>query len=164
VQRFLHIEASGGLLLVTAAVVALVWANSPWAASYRDLWTAEFTLDLGGHAITEDFRHWINDGLMTLFFFVLGLEIKEELTNGLLTRLKDAAVPAAGALGGMVVPAGLFLALNLGGEGVGGWESRWPPMSRSRSGYWPCSGAGYRPSSRSCSSPSRSSMTSGPSS
>jgi Na+:H+ antiporter, NhaA family len=121
VSRFLHIEASGGLLLVAASVIALVWANSPWAASYQDLWTTEFTLDLGGHAITEDLRHWINDGLMTLFFFVIGLEIKEELTNGQLARARDAAVPAAGALGGMVVPALLFLALNLGGEGAGGW-------------------------------------------
>jgi NhaA family Na+:H+ antiporter len=121
VSRFLHIEASGGVLLVAASVMALVWANSPWAASYRDLWTTEFTLDLGGHAITEDLRHWINDGLMTLFFFVIGLEIKEELTNGQLAKARDAAVPAAGALGGMVVPALVFLAFNLGGEGAGGW-------------------------------------------
>ena len=97
--------------------IALVWANSPWSASYRDLWATELTLDLGGHAITEDLRHWINDGLMTLFFFVIGLEIKQELTNGQLTTPRDAAVPAAGALGGMVVPALLFLAFNLGGDG-----------------------------------------------
>ena len=121
VNRFLHVEASGGLLLVASAVVALIWANSPWAASYRDLWSTEFTVGLGGHAITEDLRHWINDGLMTLFFFVLGLEIKQELTTGQLTRPRDAAVPAAGALGGMVVPALVFLAFNLGGTGVGGW-------------------------------------------
>ena len=121
VQRFLDIEASGGLLLVSAAVVALVWANSPWAESYRDLWATELTVDLGGHSISEDLRHWINDGLMALFFFVLGLEIKEELTSGLLTTVKDAAVPVAGALGGMVVPAGLFLAVNLGGDGGAGW-------------------------------------------
>lgn len=121
VNRFLHIEASGGLLLVAAAVVALVWANSPWAASYRDLWATQLTIDLGGHAITEDLRHWINDGLMTLFFFVIGLEIKNELTNGQLAKPRDAAVPAAGAIGGMVVPALLFLAFNLGGDGASGW-------------------------------------------
>ncbi len=121
VTRFLHIEASGGLLLTAAAIIALVWANSPWAAAYRDLWETDLTLDLGGYAITEDLRHWLNDGLMALFFFVLGLEIKEELTNGQLTKLRDAAVPAAGALGGMIVPALFFLAFNLGGDGAGGW-------------------------------------------
>jgi NhaA family Na+:H+ antiporter len=121
INRFLHIEASGGLLLAAAAVLALVWANSPWSESYRDLWATEITIDVGAHAITEDLRHWINDGLMTLFFFVIGLEIKQELTNGQLTRPRDAAIPAAGALGGMVVPALLFTAFNVGGEGAGGW-------------------------------------------
>jgi len=121
VQRFLHIEASGGLLLVAAAVAALVWANSPWSAGYHQLWATELTVDLGGHAITEDLRHWINDGLMTLFFFVIGLEIKQELTNGQLTTRRDAAIPAAGAIGGMVVPAALYLALNVGGDGAAGW-------------------------------------------
>jgi NhaA family Na+:H+ antiporter len=121
INRFLHVEASGGVLLVAAAVIALVWANSPWSASYDDLWHTELTLDLGGHAITEDLRHWVNDGLMTLFFFVIGLEIKHELTNGQLTTLRSAAVPAAGALGGMVVPALLYLAFNAGGDGGAGW-------------------------------------------
>ncbi len=121
VNRFLHIEASSGILLVTAAVVALVWANSPWAASYRDLWATELSIDVGGHVITEDLRHWINDGLMAIFFFVLGLEIKQELTNGQLASVRNAAVPAAGALGGMLLPAVLYLAFNLGGAGVDGW-------------------------------------------
>lgn len=121
INRFLHIEASSGILLLGAAVVALVWANSPWSAAYRDLWTTELTLGIGGHDLTEDLRHWVNDGLMTLFFFVIGLEIKEELTNGQLTTVKEAAIPAAGALGGMAVPALLYLALNLGGAGAKGW-------------------------------------------
>ena len=121
IGRFLHVEASGGVLLVAAAVIALVWANSPWSAAYDDLWHTELTLDLGGHAITEDLRHWINDGLMTLFFFVIGLEIKHELTSGQLTTLRSAAVPAAGALGGMAVPALLYLAFNAGGSGGAGW-------------------------------------------
>src|SRR5688572_5406779 len=102
INRFLHIEASGGLLLAAAAVVALVWANSPWSASYRDLWATELTFDLGAHVLRHDLRHWINDGLMTLFFFVIGLEIKQELTHGQLTSPREAAIPAAGALGGMV--------------------------------------------------------------
>jgi len=93
IQRFLHIEAAGGILLGTAALVALAWANSPWAAAYRDLWTAELSVDLAGHLVTKDLRHWINDGLMTLFFFVLGLEIKQELTTGLLALLGNR-VPA----------------------------------------------------------------------
>ena len=121
INRFLHVEASGGILLLAAAVVALVWANSPWSASYRDLWTTELTVGIPGHGITEDLRHWVNDGLMALFFFVIGLEIKQELTNGQLTSVKEAAIPAAGALGGMMVPALLYLALNLGGDGADGW-------------------------------------------
>jgi NhaA family Na+:H+ antiporter len=121
VHRFLHIEASSGILLVGAAVAALVWANSPWAASYRDLWTTQVTIDVGGHVISEDLRHWINDGLMAIFFFVLGLEIKQELTNGQLASVRNAAVPAAGAIGGMLLPAVLYLAFNLGGAGVDGW-------------------------------------------
>jgi NhaA family Na+:H+ antiporter len=121
VNRFLHVEASGGVLLVGAALIALVWANSPWSATYHDLWGSELTIDLAGHAITEDLRHWINDGLMTLFFFVIGMEIKQELTHGQLTSLRAAAVPAAGALGGMVVPALVYVACNLGGDDIGGW-------------------------------------------
>ena len=106
---------------MAAAVVALVWVNSPWAASYQDLWTTELAVDLGGHVISADLRHWINDGLMALFFFVIGLEIKHELTSGQLTSLRNRSVPAAGALGGMVLPALLYLAFNLGGAGVDGW-------------------------------------------
>ena len=121
VNRFLQIEASSGILLVVAAVVALVWANSPWSASYEELWTTRLTIDLGGHAVTEDLRHWINDGLMAIFFFVLGLEIKHELTNGQLASVRNAAVPAAGALGGMLLPALVYLALNIGGAGQDGW-------------------------------------------
>lgn len=121
INRFLHIEASGGLLLGVAAVIALVWANSPWSASYEQLWTTELSLDLGGHVITEDLRHWINDGLMTLFFFVIGLEIKQEATSGQLDSLRRAAVPIAGALGGMLVPAALYLAFTAGTPGSAGW-------------------------------------------
>jgi NhaA family Na+:H+ antiporter len=121
VSRFLHIEAASGILLVGAAIVALVWANSPWSASYDDLWTTELSIRLGTHTVTEDLRHWINDGLMALFFFVIGLEIKQEVTSGQLTSVRRAAVPIAGALGGMLVPALLYLAFNLGGAGIDGW-------------------------------------------
>jgi NhaA family Na+:H+ antiporter len=121
VTRFLAVEAAGGALLVVAAVVAVVWANSPWSASYESLWSSELSVSVAGHGITEDLRHWINDGLMTLFFFVIGLEIKEELVSGQLRHPRDAAVPVVGALGGMLVPAALFLAFNLGGPGESGW-------------------------------------------
>ena len=121
ISRFLAIEAAGGLLLVAAAVIALVWANSPWSASYVDLWHTELSIRFGDGGLTMDLHHWINDGLMTLFFFVIGLEIKHEVSHGQLTSMRDAAVPIAGAIGGMVVPALLYAAINLGGSGSSGW-------------------------------------------
>jgi NhaA family Na+:H+ antiporter len=121
IARFLHVEAAGGILLLAAAVAAIVWANSPWSASYRDLWTTELRLSVGGHVLAEDLRHWVNDGLMALFFFSIGLEIKHELVNGQLRSPADAAVPVAGAIGGMVVPALLYAGANFGGDGAAGW-------------------------------------------
>ena len=120
-QSFLDTEASGGVLLVLAAAVALVWANSPWRASYEALWATTLRIDLGGFHIAEDLRHWVSDGLMALFFFVVGLEIKRELTTGELRTPRSVALPAVAALGGMVVPAAIYLALNAGGEGAAGW-------------------------------------------
>jgi NhaA family Na+:H+ antiporter len=108
-------------VLLAAAIVALVWANSPWRASYEDLWTTELTVRLGGWSITDDLRHWVNDGLMALFFLVVGLEIKRELLTGELRDRRTATVPIVAALGGMVVPALLFLVLNAGGAGASGW-------------------------------------------
>ena len=121
ITRFLHVEASGGVLLVVAAVAALVWANSPWGASYTDFWHTEIAFRVGDWSLTDDLQHWVNDGLMTLFFFVIGLEIKHELSAGQLTTFRRAAIPAAGALGGMIVPAALFVAFNAGGDGGAGW-------------------------------------------
>jgi Na+:H+ antiporter, NhaA family len=118
---FLHVEAAGGVLLLVATVVALVWANSPWDQSYYDLWTTEATLRVGTFSTTEDLRHWVNDGLMALFFFVVGLEIKRELAVGDLSTPREATLPAVAALGGMAVPAVLYAALNAGGEGSSGW-------------------------------------------
>ena len=163
VSRFLAIEASGGALLVAAALVAVVWANSPWSESYRSVWTSELTVSMAGHGITEDLRHWINDGLMTLFFFVIGLEIKGEIVSGQLRHARDAAVPLVGALGGMLVPAALFLAFNLGGPGSGVGACRWRRTSPSPSVSSHCSGPGCRASSRSSCSAWRSSTTSVPS-
>ena len=118
---FLHTEAAGGVALVAAALVALAWANSPWDESYHDPWTTHFSMTLGRHEIDLDLRHWINDGLMALFFFVVGLEIKRELVEGELRDPRRAALPAIAALGGMVVPAAIYAAFNAGGEGSDGW-------------------------------------------
>jgi NhaA family Na+:H+ antiporter len=120
-KDYLHAEAAGGLVLLAATAVALGWANSPLAGAYHALWSLELTVGVGGLAITEDLRHWISDGLMTLFFFVVGLEIKRELATGELRSPRLAAAPALAAVGGMLVPAAIFLALNAGGEGAPGW-------------------------------------------
>lgn len=120
-QEFLHQEASSGLLLLGAAVIAIAWANSPWRESYERLWSTELGIRLGSVQIVEDLRHWVNDLLMALFFLVVGLEIKRELTTGELRDPRAAAVPVIAAIGGMVVPALLYLALNAGGEGAEGW-------------------------------------------
>ena len=121
VATFLRVEAAGGILLLIATVAALVWANSPWAGSYEALWATEFSVGLGDWTITEDLRHWVNDLLMALFFFVVGLEIKHEIVAGELRQPRVAAVPVIAAIGGMVVPAGLYAMLNVGGEGAAGW-------------------------------------------
>jgi Na+:H+ antiporter, NhaA family len=121
VKDFLHTEAAGGLFLLAATVVALGWANSPFAAGYESLWGRELTIGAGPLAVTEDLKHWVNDGLMALFFFVVGLEIKRELVVGELRDPRRASLPVLAAVGGVVVPAGIFLLLNAGGEGAGGW-------------------------------------------
>ena len=120
-QSFLATEAAGGVLLLVAAVVALVWANSPWSAGYERLWETELTLRLGDLELSEDLRHWVNDLLMAVFFFVIGLEIKREVVHGSLRSARDAAVPLLCAAGGMVVPALLYLLVVGGGEGGAGW-------------------------------------------
>jgi Na+:H+ antiporter, NhaA family len=120
-QVFMETEVSGGVLLLVAALVALVWANSPFAGGYERLWRTELTLQVGPWTMAEDLRHWVNDGLMTLFFFVVGLEIKRELTVGELRDPRAAALPVLAAVGGMLIPAALFLAVNPPGEASRGW-------------------------------------------
>jgi NhaA family Na+:H+ antiporter len=120
-RDFLHTEAAGGVVLVAATLVALVWANSPLSDSYVDLWSTTVTVAVGSHVLTLDLRTWVNDGLMTVFFFVVGLEIKRELVVGELRDRRTATLPAVAALGGMLVPALLYLAINAGGEGSRGW-------------------------------------------
>ncbi len=120
-RQFLETESAGGVVLLAGAAVALVWANSPWRASYEAVWTTELSLELGRFVLVEDLRHWVNDGLMALFFFVIGLEIKRELVHGELRSPRTAGLPALAALGGMVVPALLYAAVNAGQRGADGW-------------------------------------------
>jgi Na+:H+ antiporter, NhaA family len=120
-RRFARTASAGGLVLLAATAVALVWANSPWAAGYDHLWETPLTLGVGGWRVQWTLHHLINDGLMTVFFFVVGLEIKREVLAGELKSLRSASLPMVAALGGMVVPAALYTLVNLGGPGAGGW-------------------------------------------
>jgi NhaA family Na+:H+ antiporter len=120
-QEFTRIEASGGIILIACTMLALLWANSPWAASYFALWRAQFDLVVGTFALDHTLHFWVNDGLMTIFFFVVGLEVKREFVVGELASPARAALPIAAALGGMVVPAILYLLLNAGKSSSAGW-------------------------------------------
>lgn len=120
-RDFLATEAAGGVAVVLAAVAALIWANSPWSGSYRSLWATDLGVRLGRYGFSLDLRHWVNDGLMTAFFLVVGLEIKRELVEGELRERRKAFVPVAAAVGGMAVPALIFVAWNLGTAQVRGW-------------------------------------------
>lgn len=121
IRTFVQTEVSGGIVLLIAAAAALVWANSPWDGAYNDIFEHHLSIDGGVFHIDEDVRHWINDALMTLFFFVAGLEIKRELQHGELAGLDRAALPGIAALGGMVAPALIYTAFNYGGDGGRGW-------------------------------------------
>ena len=120
-EWFVHSEVKGSILLLACTVVALVWANSPWADSYFELLHTYVGVSWGDAAFKLSLHHWINDGLMVVFFFVVGLEIKRELVVGQLSTFDKAVLPVAAALGGMVVPAALYTMLNFGGEGAPGW-------------------------------------------
>ena len=120
-RDFLHTEAAGGVVLVLATVVALVWANSPWKQLVRRPVAHRHHIGVGSHVLELDLQHWVNDGLMAIFFFVVGLEIKRELVEGELRDPRRAALPAIAAVGGMVVPALIYLAFNAGGDGRDGW-------------------------------------------
>jgi NhaA family Na+:H+ antiporter len=122
--RMVRSEAFPGVLLVACALVAIGIANSPWAPAWQRLWHTEFAVALGGSTIAKSVAHWINDGLMVVFFFFIGLEIKHEVLDGQLRTLRQAALPVAGALGGMIVPAAVYaLVVSLHGapEAAAGW-------------------------------------------
>lgn len=121
VQAFMAVEASGGIVLLAGALIALIWANSPWDQEYFDLWNTKLAIDLNIITIKESLGHAVNDGLMAIFFFVVGMEIKRELVHGELATPRQAALPVAAAIGGMVVPAAIYAAWNFGGDGAKGW-------------------------------------------
>jgi Na+/H+ antiporter NhaA len=121
VRDFLRTETGGAMALLAATIVALLWANSPWSDSYESLWTTKLAITIGDGAISADLRHWVNEGLMTFFFLVVGLEAKRELDLGELRERRRLTIPVFAALGGMVVPVAIYLAINAGGPGARGW-------------------------------------------
>jgi Na+:H+ antiporter, NhaA family len=121
VHRFIHQEFTGGIVLFVSVVIAIVWANSSWSGSYHDLWETTFSIDFNGNSFSHPLHIWINDGLMALFFFVIGLELKREFMAGELSTAKKASLPMIAALGGMIVPALIYMLINMGSQGSKGW-------------------------------------------
>jgi len=119
-RDFLHTESAGAVLLAAGALIALIWANTPWSGSYDSLWGSRISLSVAGHTLDLDLRHWVNDGLMAIFFFVVGLEIKREITDGHLSERRAAFLPGLAAIGGMMVPALIYLAIA-GSSAPRGW-------------------------------------------
>ena len=118
---FVHSEVASSVALLVASIVALAWANSPWADTYFQLLHTPIGVSYGGHRFALTLHHWINDGLMVVFFFVVGLEIKRELVVGHLASFNQAMLPVVAAAGGMLLPAGIYAALNHSGPGAPGW-------------------------------------------
>jgi Na+:H+ antiporter, NhaA family len=121
IERFLRIEALSGIVLLAAAAAALIWANSPWAGSYEALWSAPLALRLGDFGWSQPLRFWVNDGLMTVFFLVVGLEIRREMHDGALSDPRIAILPVVAAGAGVIMPAILYLMLNMGPPLDRGW-------------------------------------------
>ena len=120
-ERFLHIEAVSGIVLLIVAAAALIWANSPFADTYHHVWHAPLSIKLGEFEISKSLHFWINDALMTLFFLVVGMEIRREIHEGALSNIRQAMLPILAALGGIVVPALIFLGFNTQSAQQQGW-------------------------------------------
>ncbi|SEK14271.1 sodium/proton antiporter, NhaA family [Paraburkholderia tropica] len=120
-EHFLHVEAASGIILLIAAAIALIWANSPFAGSYHELLESPLTLGAGGFLFSKSVHFWINDGLMTVFFLVVGMEIRREIHAGSLSDFRQAALPLGAAMGGVAVPALIYLAVNHGTDAAHGW-------------------------------------------
>lgn len=121
VNRFIHLEYTSGIVLLLGVVIAIIWANSSFGESYHHLWEKHLSIAFDTHTLNKPLHIWINDGLMALFFFVIGLELKREFMNGELSTVKKAAMPMAAALGGMLIPAGLYYLININSGGTHGW-------------------------------------------
>lgn len=121
IANFFVKDSSLGFLLVAVVIIAMIWANSDWSESYFHLFETKFSVGFGDAPLKNSLHHWINDGLMALFFFLVGLEIKKEIINGELSSIRKASLPIIAAVGGMVVPASLFLLFNSTGEASRGW-------------------------------------------
>lgn len=121
IKRFLDTEDLASRLLLLSTIIALAWANSPWANTYYEILNFPIKFSFGSFELNNSLLHWINDGLMVIFFFVIGLEIKREIVVGELSNPRKAALPIIAAIGGMVVPALLFTLFNMGGPGASGW-------------------------------------------
>jgi Na+/H+ antiporter NhaA len=121
VRDFLNTETGGAIVLLGAAVAALAWANSPWPDSYESFWTTRLSIRVGDEGISLDLRHWVNQGLMTFFFLVVGLEAKRELDVGEMRERRSVAIPVVAALGGMAMAVAIYMAFNAGGSGADGW-------------------------------------------
>lgn len=121
IQHFIHTEEVGAGVLLLATAAALAWANSPWSDAYVDFWHTYISFDIHIFAISEDLGHLVNDGLMAVFFFVVGLEIKRELLHGELSSARKAALPVVAAVGGMATPALIYVLFNMSGGDLIGW-------------------------------------------
>lgn len=120
-QRFFSTIVAGGIVLLVSTAVALIWANSGWAASYHHLWETPISIGASEFGLTMSLHHWVNDGFMAVFFFLVGLEIKREVLVGELASRRTATLPVAAALGGMLIPALLYAGVNARGPGSSGW-------------------------------------------
>ncbi|MBW1806329.1 MAG: Na+/H+ antiporter NhaA, partial [Deltaproteobacteria bacterium] len=120
-KHFLHIEAASGVVLLVATMTALTLANSPLADGFLAFWKTKVGFKIGAFEEIHSLQHWINDGLMAVFFFVVGMEVKRELVMGELRDIRAAALPIAAAIGGMIVPACIYLSLQYGQAGERGW-------------------------------------------
>ncbi len=121
VRDFLSTETGSAVALLAATLVALAWSNSPWSSSYESVWTTKLSIHLGDSSISTDLRHWVNEGLMTFFFLVVGLEAKREFDLGELRERRRVAIPVMAAIGGMAVPVAIYLLFNAGRSGAHGW-------------------------------------------
>ena len=120
-QKHINKRTTSGIVLFSSAFIALIFSNSPWSTQFHHLWEIEFSIGFDGHAITKSLHHWINDGLMAVFFFVIGLELKREIIGGELKNPKNALLPITAAIGGMIFPAIIYLAFNTKGNTSDGW-------------------------------------------